>query len=145
MATSKHLVYTLDGKLSVVIPSPKWGGTLEDLAAAVVPVGAEWKIVDTLPPSRNWRNAWVLAGGEVEVDLARAKEVHKELIVKKSQERLERDVFGNQDFSTVKAEMETCGITEASTLDELYNAWPRSIDTRLKARKYLRDEMNQLQ
>ena len=136
METNKYLVYIREGKVSVVVPSPKWEGTLEELAAAVVPEGVEWQVVDAVPHSRNWRDAWALNGRAVEVDLDLAKAEHRKLIARKAKERVAKDVFGNQDFTLVEAEMETCGIDEASTLDELYNAWPKSIDTRQEPRKY---------
>lgn len=46
--------------VSVIIPSPNWHGTIEELAAKDVPSGAPYKIVDVseIPSDRTFRNAW---------------------------------------------------------------------------------------
>ena len=48
------------GGVSIVIPSPEWTGTMEELAARVVPANAPYKIVDVseIPEDRTFRNAW---------------------------------------------------------------------------------------
>lgn len=48
------------GGVSVIVPSPNWQGTIEELAAKDVPAGAPYKIVDAseIPSDRTFRNAW---------------------------------------------------------------------------------------
>lgn len=48
------------GGVSIVIPSPEWTGTMEELAARVVPANTPYKIVDVseIPEDRTFRNAW---------------------------------------------------------------------------------------
>lgn len=86
-----------------------------------------------IPKSRNWRNAW---DHDLSIDLEKAKEVQKELIVKKAHERVEKDAFGNQDFSDVQTELEQIDFDAIDNLDDLYNSWPASIDYRSGTRKY---------
>lgn len=93
--------------------------------------------LDQLPPSRNWRDAWsVNDNGEVIIDLEKAKNIHKKLIAQKARERLPKDDFGDQDFSTVKTELDTIDFEGIVDLDGLFNAWPKSIENRKGTRKY---------
>lgn len=58
---SKRIIYkNSDGSVSVVIPAPSWGGTMEELAIKDVPSGVPYKIVDVseIPSDRTFRNAW---------------------------------------------------------------------------------------
>jgi hypothetical protein len=54
-----------DGGVAVVAPTDEWleKHTMEELAAKVVPVGAEFKIVDVseIPTDRTFRDAWEFA------------------------------------------------------------------------------------
>ena len=48
--------------VGIITPSPEWGGTLDELAAKVLPQGVDYEIVDdsTLPwhePRESWE--WV--------------------------------------------------------------------------------------
>ena len=57
----KRIIYPNDeGGVSVVIPSPNWDGTIEELAAKDVPSGKPFKIVNAseVPSDRTFRNAW---------------------------------------------------------------------------------------
>lgn len=49
-----------DGGVSVIIPAPECGLTIEEIAAKDVPVGKPFKIVDVadIPTDRTFRNAW---------------------------------------------------------------------------------------
>ena len=60
----KRIIYTTDeGTVSVVVPSPEWAGTMEELRDKVVPeankVSAEIVDVNEVPSDRTFRNAWV--------------------------------------------------------------------------------------
>ena len=52
-----------DGGVSIIIPSPNWNGTIEELAAKDVPANTPYKIVDVseIPSDRTFRNAWEYA------------------------------------------------------------------------------------
>ena len=56
----KIIYQTEDNTVAVITPSPKWTGTIEELAAKDVPTGAKYKIIDDseLPSDRDFRNAW---------------------------------------------------------------------------------------
>ena len=49
--------------MSVIIPSPNWTGTIEELVAKDVPSGVPYKIVDVseIPTDRTFRDAWEYA------------------------------------------------------------------------------------
>ena len=49
-----------DNTIGVIIPSPRWTGTMEELAQKDVPAGLEYKIVEDseVPSDRTFRNAW---------------------------------------------------------------------------------------
>jgi hypothetical protein len=60
----KRIIYPNEnGGVAVLIPSPNWKGTMEDLAAKDVPTGRPFKIVDAseIPSDRTFRNAWEYA------------------------------------------------------------------------------------
>lgn len=61
MIALKRVIYqNNEGGVSVIVPSPNWQGTIEELAAKDVPSGAPYKIVDVseIPSDRTFRNAW---------------------------------------------------------------------------------------
>jgi len=49
-----------EGGVSVIVPSPNWNGTIEELALKDVPAGKPFKIIDAseIPSDRTFRNAW---------------------------------------------------------------------------------------
>jgi hypothetical protein len=49
-----------DGGVSIIIPAPDCGLTIEELAAKDVPANTTYKIVDAsdIPSDRTFRNAW---------------------------------------------------------------------------------------
>ena len=57
---NQRIIYPKENGVSVIVPSPKWNGTLEELAAKDVPSGAPYKIVEVseIPSDRTFRNAW---------------------------------------------------------------------------------------
>jgi hypothetical protein len=57
----KRIIYpNPDGGVSIVIPAPDSGMTIEQIAAKVVPADTPYKIVDVsdIPEDRTFRNAW---------------------------------------------------------------------------------------
>jgi len=60
----KRILYpTAEGGVAIIVPSPNWSGTIEELAAKDVPAGRPYKIVDApeVPSDRTFRNAWEYA------------------------------------------------------------------------------------
>jgi hypothetical protein len=49
-----------DGGVSIIIPAPECGLTIEEIAAKDVPEGKPYKIVDVadIPTDRTFRDAW---------------------------------------------------------------------------------------
>ena len=49
-----------EGRISVIVPAPNCGLTLEQICAKEVPTGIKYKIINSndLPPDRDFRNAW---------------------------------------------------------------------------------------
>jgi len=84
--SNKRIVYLAeDGVAAVVVPAPKYSGTMEDLLKKVVPEdcldSADIVEADTIPNDRTFRNAWVTSKGKsAEVDLAKAKDVAKDKV-----------------------------------------------------------------
>jgi hypothetical protein len=56
----KRIIYKKDNGVAVIVPSPKWSGTIEELAKKDVPTGKKYKIVDEsdISSDRTFRNAW---------------------------------------------------------------------------------------
>ena len=58
---TQAIIYPNDsGGVAIVIPAPKCGLTIEEIAAKDVPAGKPYKIVDVadIPTDRTFRNAW---------------------------------------------------------------------------------------
>jgi hypothetical protein len=57
----KRIIYPNDnGGVSILVPAPECGLTIEEIAAKDVPAGKPYKIVDVsdIPEDRTFRNAW---------------------------------------------------------------------------------------
>ena len=52
-----------EGGVSVIVPAPECGLSIEEIAAKDVPAGKPYKIVDIadIPSDRTFRNAWEYA------------------------------------------------------------------------------------
>jgi hypothetical protein len=58
---NSRIIYPNDeGGVSVIVPAPECGLTIEEIAAKDVPAGKPYKIVDVadIPSDRTFRNAW---------------------------------------------------------------------------------------
>ena len=58
---NQRIIYPTDnGGVSIIIPAPDCGLTIEQIAAKDVPQGKPYKIVDVtdIPSDRTFRNAW---------------------------------------------------------------------------------------
>ena len=72
----KRIIYTTQkGTIAIVVPSPRFQGTMEELAMRVVPQGSEYEVVTLaeIPPDRTFRDAWVKGNGRVDTDIPKAK------------------------------------------------------------------------
>jgi len=61
---NSRIIYPNDeGGVSVIIPAPECGLTIEEIAAKDVPAGTQYKIVDVedIPTDRTFRIAWEYA------------------------------------------------------------------------------------
>lgn len=77
-----RIIYKDSDGVKIIIPSPNYKGTLEQLAKKRVPEGLTYKIVsdDSIPADRYFRNAWDLKSGKITTDITKAKEIKKEII-----------------------------------------------------------------
>lgn len=60
---NQRIIYTNDdGTVSVIVPAPECGLTIEQIALKDVPFGKPFKIIDVsdLPTDRTQRNAWTV-------------------------------------------------------------------------------------
>jgi hypothetical protein len=58
---NERIIYQNDeGGISIIVPAPECGLTIEEIAAKDVPADKEYKIVDVseIPEDRTFRNAW---------------------------------------------------------------------------------------
>ena len=58
---NERIIYQNDeGGISIIVPAPECGLTIEEIAAKDVPAGKDFKIVDIseIPEDRTFRNAW---------------------------------------------------------------------------------------
>jgi len=63
----KIIYQTPEKTVSVLHPSPKWSGTMEELAQKDVPTGLKYKIVEdsVIPTDRSFRQAWEVDEAEL--------------------------------------------------------------------------------
>ncbi len=63
-----RIIYkTPENTVAIIIPSPKWTGTIHELARKDVPTGLKYKIVEdsVIPTDRSFRNAWEVDESEL--------------------------------------------------------------------------------
>jgi hypothetical protein len=143
MANSDYnIVYTVNDFLVVMSLSDKCGLTVEEIQAKDVPDGVTSYIVkhSDLPSDTDFQNAWVYKDGSVQVDLAKAKEVHREYIRRERKEKLAaldiefQRALETGDTSAVVAKKQVLrdatadsAITAATSLAELRALWNTEI------------------
>ena len=128
-----RIVYqNVKGGLSFDIPSPRWSGTMEELAAKDVPDGKAYKIIEdfAIPTDRTFRDAWENYE-DITVRFPKAKEITKKRLRLERKPLLEeqdilfmRAVETDQDKSEIVTEKQrlrdiTALADDATTLDEL--------------------------
>ena len=129
------IIYKDSDGVKVIIPSPHYKGTMDELAKKRVPEGLVYKIVsdDSIPTDRYFRNAWDLKSGKITTDITKAKELKKEIIRQERKpllEALDIDYIRAQevkaDTSTIVAEKQrlrdiTKEVDNLKSIDELKN------------------------
>jgi len=78
---NQRIVYTnADGRICVVIPAPDSGMTIEQIAGKDVPAGVPYRIADAadIPADRTFRNAWTHDEAGIKVDMAKARDIHRD-------------------------------------------------------------------
>ena len=80
----KRIIYKSEEGVSIIVPSPNWKGTMEELASKDVPQGVEYHIVDasSIPSDRKYRRFWEIQNGMVEVNQTKANQAEAEEIAK---------------------------------------------------------------
>ena len=75
MTNQRIIFQNAEGGVSVIIPTGEL--PIEAVAAKDVPEGVAYEIVedDAIPSDRFFRNAWVVNGAAVDVDLDKAKDI----------------------------------------------------------------------
>ena len=76
----KRIVYMgPEGHACVVVPAKECGLTIEQIAEKDVPKGTPYRIVDAaiIPTDRTFRDAWVISGPGLVVDMPKAREIHR--------------------------------------------------------------------
>jgi hypothetical protein len=71
---------TRDGGVALLVPVAKSGLTLEQILKKDLPAdAADVEVIDasSVPSDRTFRDAWTKSGGKVDVDMEKAREVHK--------------------------------------------------------------------
>lgn len=131
-----RIIYKDSDGVKVIIPSPHYKGTLEQLAKKRVPRNIpndifetyylervpeevaknypyfEYKIVsdDSVPTDRYFRNAWDIKSGKVVTDITKAKELKKEYLRQERKpllESLDIEIMKNIKDSTKVDEIES--------------------------------------
>jgi len=93
----KRIVYkNPDGSCAIVVPSPKWEKSIEELAEKDVPDGRNWRIVDVsnIPQDRTYREAWTddSATETIQVDMDKARKIHMDKIIRPMRDKKLRDL-----------------------------------------------------
>jgi hypothetical protein len=128
-----RIIYKDSDGVKVIIPSPNYKGTLEELAKKRVPEGLTYKIVsdDSIPADRYFRNAWDMKSGKVVTDITKAKELKKEILRQERKpllEALDVEVMKNikdpvkiDEIESQKQKLRdiTSDIDKIKTVDEL--------------------------
>ena len=73
----KRIIYKSEEGVAIIVPSPNWKGTMEELASKDVPSSAEHYIVDAsaIPTDRKYRSAWELVNKKIEVNQTKASQM----------------------------------------------------------------------
>ncbi len=140
-----YIIYTQpNGVAAIVVPAPDTGLTIEEVAARTVPSGAAYSVVaaDAIPAERTYRNAWVVTGDVIDVDMPKAREIHRGTIRQARDPKLaaldiefQRCLEYGEDTSAIVAQKEALrdapqdpAIDLAQTPEELKAVWPAVLE-----------------
>jgi len=142
----KRIIYTNTQDIMVVlIPSPNWTGTMDELATKDVKNAVDvYEIVDTteVPSDRTFRNAWKRGeqGKKVGIDMAKGKEItHARRRTKRDEEMGPHDKIimkqiPGQNTNQAEAARAQLRIKYASIQDDIDNATtPEALKTIIDA------------
>ncbi len=103
------------GNVSQVIPSPRYTGSMEELAKKTVPVNCEYKIVENaeIPGDRTFRDAWELENGSISISLNKAKDIsHDKRRIARSEEFKPLDIRATIPHESEQAELDRQSIRD---------------------------------
>lgn len=145
----KRIIYqTEDGGIAVIVPSPKAGVSIEQIAAKDVPPGRTYRIVDAseIPTDRTYRNAWEPDFAEpkkVKTDMTKAREIHRNYIRQARAPKLQEldiefmraaEVADTAKMNSVAAKKQALrdatadpAIEAAATTEDLKRCWPADL------------------
>lgn len=123
---TKRIIYSTEGGgVAVVIPAPKSGLTVEQIAAKDVPEGVAFEIVDAadVPTDRTFRNAWERKGRAIGHNMIKARELaHEKRREARAAEFAPLDVEATIPALAAKAE------AKRQAVREKYDAVQKDID-----------------
>lgn len=92
------IIYEEENTMKVCIPSENM--PIQDVIKKDIPKDVACYVIDKskIPTDRTFRNAWTLSGGNVSIDIAKAKEIAKNIVRAKRKPMLE-----NLDVEYMKA------------------------------------------
>ena len=107
---TQRIIYTNEeGGVSVVVPAPNTGLSVQEVAEKDCPAGSDYEIVDTatVPSDRTFRSAWRKEAGKVDIDLTAAKSIaHNHRRAKRSEEYLVVDANNENVVVTPAAQLQ---------------------------------------
>lgn len=102
---TQRIIYTNEeGGVSVVVPAPNTGLSIQAIAEKDCPAGSDYEIVDVseVPSDRTFRGAWRKGASKVDTDFPAAKEIaHDCRRCERTKEYVEAD--GDNMYVTVNA------------------------------------------
>lgn len=139
------IIFEQNGVCKVMTPFTNCGLTIEEVAQKDVPNGCSYEIVDDsfIPSDRTFRGAWVKGLGRVDVDMVKAKEIHRERIdyaAEKLAEKLTKlemkaDDEGDNALKqqikdkrkAMRLAVKNIDLNSATTPEELKAIWPSEL------------------
>lgn len=138
-----RIVYSEGDSVCVVVPSPKWSGSLEELANKMGISNYEIIPVSSVPNNRTFREAWERGSGTVSVNMEKARGLWMAKIRASRNLKLnELDVAymraDEENNGQLKAQIaqqklalrnlpETFDLSSATTPEELKAIWPSEL------------------
>lgn len=129
----KRIIFTNnEGGISILVPSPDCGLTIEQIAEKDVPKGKEYKIVNTseVPTDRSFRNAWEADPvKKIKVNMTKAIEIQKDKLRAERKPLLEeldtefmRALEAGDEVKQAQVVQEKQRLRDITKVDSLLNA-----------------------